>query len=214
MEETKVMQQEIETEGKPSEGTILLTRFIEDHAASLVTIMRGYVRRANLVPDIDEDVQEVALELLHEVYLEAIKTGTHFDPSRPPKAWLLGIANKLVLRKREEMNKLRQREVSVSNLRREDQEQLSDGDLLDHLVTLADAGPEQDMIANEQFEHLLSFVTKDDQQVLRLAIKLDLDGKLLAQTLGCSYKAALVRLCRARQRLRHAIERQKGESNE
>ncbi len=99
MEETNAMPQDADTEADVSKRAHLLTRFIEEHAASLMITLRGYVRRAHLVSDIEEAVQEAALELLDEVYLEAIKTGAHFDPSRPPKAWLLGIASRLVLRK-------------------------------------------------------------------------------------------------------------------
>lgn len=207
------MSQDIEAEAKVSERVNLLTRFIEEHAVSLMITLRGYVRRAYLVPDIEEVVQEVALELLDEVYLEAIKTGSHFDLSRPPKAWLLGIASKLVLRKREGKYTQRQREVTVSDLQQEYQEEFSDDDMFDHLTALAEDGPEQQAVANEQFEYLLSLVSEGDRQLLRLAIELDLDGKLLAQTLGCSYNAAMVRFCRARQRLRTALEKQKGESN-
>src|SRR5258708_14284243 len=83
MEETNAVPQETKTktEATVSERTLLLTRFIEEHAAALMITLRGYVRRAHLVPDIEEPVQEAALELLDEVYLEAIQTGSHFDPS-------------------------------------------------------------------------------------------------------------------------------------
>jgi len=209
MEETNAMQQGIETE-----GATLLARFIEENAASLMITLRGYVRKAHLVPDNNEAVQEAAFELLDEVYVEALKTISHFDPSRPPRAWLLGIANNLVLRKRESKKTQSQREKTVSDLRRADQEELTDEDVLDRLATLSHEGPEPGVIASEQFEYLLSLVSEGDRQLLRLAIELDLDGQSLAQALGCSYNAALVRLCRARQHLRGAIERQRGESNE
>jgi RNA polymerase sigma factor (sigma-70 family) len=213
MEETNAVPQEIEAGATVSERAILLTRFIENHAASLMITLREYVRKADLVPD-EEAVQEAALELLDEVYLEALKTVSHFDPSRPPRAWLLGIANKLMLRKREGKYTRRQREVTVSDLRREYQEELTDDDVLDRLAAFVHEGPEQGVIASEQFEYLLSLVSQGDRLLLRLAIELDLDGQSLAQALGCSYNAALVRLCRARQHLRRALERQRGESNE
>lgn len=209
MEETNAMQQGIETE-----RATLLARFIEENAASLMITLRGYVRKARLVPDNNEAVQEEALELLEEVYIEARKTASRFDPSRQPRAWLLGIANNLVLRKRESKQAQSQRETAVSDLRQADQEELTDEDILDRLTTLSHEGPESDVIANEQFEYLLSLVSEGDRQLLRLAIELDLNGKSLAQTLGCSYNTALVRLCRARQHLRSAFERQRGESNE
>ncbi len=214
MEETNAVPQETETGATVAERAILLTRFIENHAASLMITLREYVRKAHLVPDYEEAVQEAALELLDEVYLEALKTVSHFDPSRPPRAWLLGIASKLMLRKREGKYTRRQREVTVSDLRREYQEELTDDDVLDRLAAFAHEGPEHGVIASEQFEYLPSLVSEGDRLLLRLAIELDLDGQSLAQTLGCSYNTALVRLCRARQHLRSAMERQRGESNE
>lgn len=209
MEETNAMQQGIETE-----RAALLARFIEENAASLMITLRGYVRKAHLVPGDYVAVQEAALELLEEVYIEALRTASRFDPSRPSRAWLLGIANNLVLRKRESKQIQSQREKTVSDLRRADQEELTDEDILDRLTTLYHEGPESGVIANEQYEYLLSLVSEGDRQLLRLAIELDLDGKSLAQVLGCNYNAALVRLCRARQHLRSAFERQRGESNE
>ncbi len=101
----------------------------------------------------------------------------------------------------------------VGDLRRGYQEELTDDDVLDRLAALAQESPEEQTVAHEQFEYLLSFVSEGDRQLLRLAIELDLDGKLLAQALRCSYNAAMVRLCRARQRLRTALEGQRGESN-
>lgn len=209
MEETNAMQQGIETE-----RATLLARFIEENAASLMITLRGYVRKARLVPDDYEAVQEAALELLEEVYIEARKTASRFDPSRQPRAWLLGIANNLVLRRRESKQMQSQREKTVSDLRRADQEELTDEDILDRLTSLYHEGPESGVIANEQFEYLLSLVSEGDRHLLRLAIELDLDGKSLAQALGCSYNTALVRFYRARQHLRSTIERQRGESNE
>jgi RNA polymerase sigma factor (sigma-70 family) len=214
MEETNAMSQQIATqEAHVSDRALLLSRFIEQNAASLMTILRGYVRKAHIVPANEEAVQEASLDLLNEVYLEAIKINTHFDPSRPPKAWLLGIASKIILRKKSSKYKNDQREIALSDLRKAHQEELSDEDVLDHLSSLTHDGPEQQFVATEQFEYLLSLVSESDQQILRLVIELDLDGKLLAQELGCSYNAAIVRLCRARQRLRTALEGQKGENN-
>jgi RNA polymerase sigma factor (sigma-70 family) len=214
MEETNAMSQQIATEeAHASDSAFLLSRFIEQNAASLMTILRGYVRKADIVPANEEAVQEAALELLNEVYLEAVKIRSNFDPSRPPKAWLLGIASNLILRKKSSKYKNDQREIALSDLRKENQAELSDEDVLEHLTLLAQDGPEQQIVATEQFEYLLSLVSESDQQILRLVIELDLDGKLLAQELGCSYNAAMVRLYRARQRLRTVLERQKGESN-
>ena len=213
MEETNAVQHGVETAAKDPDTAILLTRFISDHAASLMGILCGYIRKAELVSDIYEEVQEAALELLDEVYIEAIKTSDHFDVTRSPRAWLLGIASKLVMRKKAEMLDRRQHETSLSDLQRESREQSSDENPLDHIVALTSAGPEQQVEASVQFEHWLSLVSEGDRHVLHLSIIQDLDGEALAKALGCRYETALVRLFRAKKRLRMAIERQRGESN-
>lgn len=214
MEETNAIQHGVKTETTDLDTTILLTHFIENHAASFMGILRGYVRKAELVSDRDEDVQDATLELLHEVYIEAVKTSAHFDPTRSPQAWLLGIANRLVMRKKVQMAELRQHETLLSGLQRENQEDSPDEESLDKIIALTSVGPEQEVESNEQFENLLSLVSENDQYILRLSIEQDLDGEALAQVLGCRYQTALVRLFRARKRLRAAIERrQRGEIN-
>jgi DNA-directed RNA polymerase specialized sigma24 family protein len=64
-----------------------------------------------------------------------------------------------------------------------------------------------------QMEYLLSLVSEPYRKVLQLTYLEDKDGAALAESLGCSYDAALVRLHRARKQLRVALEKQRGESN-
>lgn len=75
-------------------------------------------------------------------------------------------------------------------------------------------GMEQQVEARVQAEYLLSLVSASDREVLHLSIIQGLDGEELAQRLGCAYTAAQVRLCRARARLRVALERERGVRNE
>jgi RNA polymerase sigma factor (sigma-70 family) len=213
MEESNLTQHGVETAARAPDTAILLTRFISDYAASLMSILSGYIRKAELVSETYEEVQEAALELLDEVYIEAVKTCDHFDVMRSPRAWLLGIASKLVLRKRTEMLERRQYETSFSDLQQGGGDQPPDENPLDHIMALTGAGPEQQVEASVEFEHWLSLVSEGDRHILRLSIIQDLDGEALAEALGCSYKTALVRLFRAKKRLRIAIEKQRGESN-
>jgi len=217
MEETNAMQQEVETETRALDPAILLAHFLEDNAGSFMGILRGYVSKANLVSDNYDELQEAALEVLHEVYVEANKTATHFDPARSPKPWLLGIAQKVVMRKRNELLKRRQHETMMSDLEREREKQNPDEDPLEQIIALArvksEEQPEHQVEDKTQIEYLLSLVSERYRYVLHLVVLEDKDGEALAQTLGCSYDAALVRLHRARKQLRIALEKQRGESN-
>lgn len=213
MEETNVTQHGIGTSIPLSDAAILLTRFIETHATVLMRILRSYVRKAGLASNNYEGVQEAALELLDEVYIEAVKTCDHFDTTRSPQAWLLAIASHLVSHKRAELARLRQHEIPMCDLPHDSQQSFSGEDSLDCLSALIDTGPEEQVESQEQVEQLLSLVSEGDRYILQLSLIQDLDGEALAQELGCTYNAAHVRLHRARQRLRAAIERQRGGNN-
>src|SRR5258708_10329968 len=92
MEERISMQQgraEDRIDTKPPDIARLLLQYIEQDANAIIGIFRSRVRKAGLASK-PEEVQEAALELLNEVYIEATKTVHSFDPARPPRAWLLG----------------------------------------------------------------------------------------------------------------------------
>jgi RNA polymerase sigma-70 factor, ECF subfamily len=217
MEETNAMQQGVETETKGSDSTILLTQFIEDHAESFMCILRGYVRKAELVSASYDELQDAALEVLNEVYIEAIKTASHFDPTRSPRPWLLIIAQNVVKRRKVELIRRRRHESMMSDLELEHNDQASDEDHFEKVAELAriksDEQPENQVESMAQVEYLLSLVSEPYRYVLHLYYIEDKDGEALAEALGCSYDAALVRLHRARKQLRIAFEKQRGESN-
>lgn len=217
MEETNAMQQGTKTGTSTSDIALMLTQFVENEAEPFMVILRAYVRKANLVSDNDDELQNVALEVLNEVYIEALKTVTHFDPTRSLKAWLLGIAQNLVRRKREELIKRQRREITISELEYERKQQALDEDPLEQIAALlktrSEVRPESQVEDMEQVEYLLSLVSEPYRKVLHLTYLEDKDGEALAEVLGCSYDAALVRLHRARKQLRIALEKQRGESN-
>lgn len=201
------------TQTKPPDAAILLSQVIEREATDIIGILRSYVRKAGLA-SANEEVQEAALEVLNEVYLEAVKSAHRFDTTREPRAWLLGIATNVIRRRKTRQAKLAQ-EISLSSLQHDQQE---GGDFAEHSFNLTNnlisEGLEQQVEAQEQLTYLLSFVSASDQDILRLSIIEGLDGEALARHLGCPYPTAQVRLWRAKKRLRIAIEKQGGERNE
>ena len=200
---------------KQLDSARLLLQYIERDSNDIIGIFRSYVRKAGLASN-NEEVQEAALELLSEVYLEAVRSAHAFDSTRPPRAWLLGIAMHIISRKRAEQAK-HQPEIPLSAIQHDNQEV---GDTFSSLILasmLTSEGMEQQIEARMQVEYLLSLVSPDDRKILRMSIIEGLDGEALAQQLGCSYTAAHVRLYRAKKQLKkryEALEREGGESNE
>ncbi len=194
-----------------------IIKFIADNVASLLGIIRSYVKRIGLARG--EEVSAVALEVLQEVVLEALDHADRFDPTSQPMAWLLGIAINVIKRNKYELIKRSQRELSMSDLSLRREEHVSESELLDQLVANSYAGPDQEIAANEQAELLLSLVSPEDQHILTLAFLQGFEREALAQKLGISPGATRVRLHRALKRLRLAwseqhLKSQKGESNE
>ncbi len=166
-----------------------------------------------------EEVSAVAIEVLQEVVLEALDHADRFNPSGQPMAWLLGIAINVIKRKKAELARRSQRELSIGDLSLMQEEHLSESELFDQLTADSSAGPDQEIAANEQAELLLSLVSPEDQHILMLAFLQGFEREALAQKLGISAGATRVRLHRALKRLRLAwseqhVKSQEGESNE
>ena len=122
----------LESEGEASTDpltTALLKQFLGKEAAQFIGILRSYISQYHIASG-DEEVQDVALELFHDVYIEAMRSLTHFDPDRPPRAWLLGIAQNLVKRQYTATMRRKQNEIRFSELAQRNQDQEMDADPL------------------------------------------------------------------------------------
>lgn len=202
MEERNAMQLGGEEQSRVSETSLLLSCFIEAHLDSLMGLLCNYVSRGGIASN-DKEVQEEAVVLLHEVYIEAIKASDRFDATRPPRAWLLGIAGNILKNKRRELYQRRQYEVALSDVLGN----MGDEDLLNRLSELYCKRFEEEAEEREEVRYFLSLISEKDRSLLELCYLHGLDGEALALELGCSYTAVLVRLCRARERLRIALTR-------
>lgn len=194
-----------------------LVEFITDNVASLLGILRSYVQRMGLARG--EEVSAMAVEVLQEVVIEALDHADRFNPTGQPMAWLLGIAINVIKRKKVELAKRSQRELSIGEFSLAQDEHLSEEELFDQITADSSAGPDQEIAANEQAELLLSLVSPEDQQILMLAFLLGFEREALAEKLGISPGATRVRLHRALKRLRLAwseqhLKIQEGQSND
>jgi RNA polymerase sigma factor (sigma-70 family) len=183
----------------------LLLECIQDNMAALLGSISLYVRRMGLVGlGTGADAQTVALEVLQEVVVEALEHADRFSPERQPLAWLLGIAVNVIRRKKVEMAKRERREVLFGRLFARQHDEFNESELLDWIGSPAIDGPEQAFETDEQVRALLSLVSIEDQQVLRLALLEGFKRDALAKQLGISAGAARMKLHRALSRLRTA----------
>lgn len=168
----------------------------------LLGIIRSYVQSMGLATG--EEVKPVAQEVLQEAVVEALNHVDRFDPTRQLMAWLLGIALNVIKRKKVQAAKHQRRELFLSQLSLLHPDSTNETDLLDEMLPSNMAGPEQEIEDKERAQALLSLVSADDQEILRLAFLEDYERDALARQLGLAPGTARVRLHRALNRLRSA----------
>lgn len=208
------MEDSVQSSSDDSKKKSYLRAFLERESLALLGSIGSYVQRMGLATG--EEVKPVALETFQEAVIEALDHAERFDEDRQPMVWLLGIALNVIRRKKAAMAKRQQHEFSFSHLRlvTRDAKPMEQDEVLDQLISSHTAGPEQVVESDEQVQVLLSLVSVEDQQVLRLAILEDFDREALAQRLGVTSGAGRVRLHRALHHLREAWKKQSWEDME
>jgi len=176
-----------------------LKQFIEAEKGRLLPILCLYVVRAELAA-IERSANAMAAELFDELAAEALKHADEFAPSGQPFAWLLGMASRLVDLKQKELGK----DIEPGKAPGQ-QAGLSEGEVFDQLPQLISSKAAEGN-QDEQLRGLLNRVPLEDQRVLKLAVRHDLNGEVLAHELGMPSGAARVRLHRALDRLREVMQ--------
>jgi RNA polymerase sigma-70 factor (ECF subfamily) len=184
-----------------------LEQYITSESGSLLKTLRYYVMRAGLATG--SGVGQVADEILNETVVEAFATAERLKTDIHPKPWLLGIAANLVKRRQSELAKRERREPLMRDLYAQTQDTLSDEELFDLISQVTEESLEA-LEDNEQVTRMLAGLSESDAELLRLAILYDMDGSALGKTLGISSGAARVRLHRALNRLRLAMQARSG----
>jgi RNA polymerase sigma factor (sigma-70 family) len=175
----------------------LLIQFLEAETDTLAATLRMYNWRAGLPSD-----EDAASELLNAVVIEALEHAARFDPSRPPRAWLLGIAANLVRQQQTQAAKLNRREPLIHDMVTPEQTALSEDELFDCLVEVVQQGMAREVEERSGLAAALALLSPADRQIVRLYASGELDGDALAQALHVTPGAARVRLHRALTRLR------------
>lgn len=181
-----------------------LSRYIAEYAESLLPGLRVYVVRYGLCRP--AEAQEMALEVLSELVVTALRIGDRFDPSRQPRAWLLRIGVNVIMKRRTVQARIYGHE-QVSSDMGGDGDQASDGDFFDHVASTLTPDPGAQLAAGEQAQRLLSLVAEEDREIIILAALHGFKGPELARHFGITATNARARLYRAFRRLRQNLER-------
>lgn len=182
------------------DGRTRLNSYIEAEHDTLLRSVELYVLRGGLASG--NEVKPMAMDILNEVVVDALKNADRYDPKRQPRPWLMGMVVIVIKRRQSERSKNHRREPLIRDLY--DHDEMSDEEIFDLFAQLADVPASHQLDSQEAVESLLMRVSEVDQYILRLAIIHGLKGEMLAQELGISDSAARVRLHRALQRLRQA----------
>lgn len=149
-------------------------------------------------------IEAIAKEILHETVETALKIANKFDPSYPPRPWLLKIAANKLKRWQRQQTQQNKRIALVAELpqarkiRQQNSEILSEEEILGILYKSSNSSDP------EMLEYLLSLVNDGYREVLKLAFVDGLDGEFLAAALGITQGAAYTKKHRAIAQLRQA----------
>ena len=160
--------------------------------------VRAYVQRYGVA--IGPRAREVALEVVNEVVVEALAHAERFDSTRNLRAWLLGIANNLIRRRRKQLYQQQTREpytVELATAR-----ELTEEQLLERLTALHVTGPEDPVLEAMGINAALAKLRPEQRQIIELFLVHDMSASEVGAVLGISPGAARVRLHRALPALR------------
>jgi DNA-directed RNA polymerase specialized sigma24 family protein len=142
-----------------------------------------YVYKADFVSG--QALDEMALEVLSETVVVALARAEHYDTTRSPMAWLLGIAINTVKQKRDQYYR-DQREIPVSHIKLDpDNEMIGPADLFDRLAALdthvfdalAVGDPEPSLAERQPLVAALARLSVMDREVLKLDLLHVLPGR-------------------------------------
>jgi|SRR5579859_582182 len=194
----------------PIDSGRTLRHCLEQDASVLLISIRAFIRRSGFVGS-EEEVAGTALEVLSETVVEALNHAERFDPSRSPKAWLLGIALNLIKRKRSKGWKPSLRETPISQMELDHVlTELAPGDLFDQLASLnprvfdalAGQDPEPDLARRQPILAALAMLSLEDVEIIELSVLHGMDSNEVARVKQITPVAARMRKHRALERLR------------
>lgn len=186
---------------------------IEQKWPDLLRGIQIYVHRFGLARD-RTSIDDVAREILQDTIVTALDRYENYDPDRPVRPWLLGIAINHLRHRRSRQSRDDSRYTLVTDspqIRRlawdGDLEGASEAELFDLLRPVSETAGSDEHVSMDE---LLPLVGASDREVLQLAFVEGLRGRELGDRLGITEGAAYTRQSRAIARLRRAYSEADG----
>jgi RNA polymerase sigma factor (sigma-70 family) len=164
----------------------------------LLRSIRLYVARAGI--DGEQSVAEIALEVFQEVVVEALRSEARYEAGRSPMAWLLGIANNVVKRRREKLFGRRKAETTAAELARAGE--IGEEDIFERLAAARGTDPSLVVLASISLESLLAHLTPADRRLVELSVVYEMNAADVGNVLGIKAGNVRVRLHRILTKLR------------
>jgi RNA polymerase sigma factor (sigma-70 family) len=163
----------------------------------LSRLLQSYIRRAHIVPE--TEIEDATVELLQDVIVKALEIQERY-PGNNVQSWLLGIAGKLLLQKKQKV--CNARETSVSNLPETRRLEVNEAEFFDQFASMAMNDPNQHFALRNQLQACLVTLSLEDQRILHLHIEYGMNLHEVAGKLAITHTAARKRFQRALDRLR------------
>lgn len=171
-----------------------LSDWLEAHKTDLLTALRPFAKM--LCSTLGVTQEEIASELLVEVTHRALAKPTQYDPARPPKAWLIGIARNVALEWQDREIKWKQRYKSIpASAHAMDDEP---NDPLDYLMPATQGDASAAVLGKIWSENLLRAAPPPHREIVATYMETDFDTDATAKALGITNANARQRLVRAR----------------
>ncbi|MDA3962970.1 MAG: sigma-70 family RNA polymerase sigma factor [Planctomycetota bacterium] len=169
-------------------GGCSLRQLVDEHLAALRAYLASCGAHAELIDDLAQDV-----------FLEVMRHHERYDPQRPFRAWLFGIARNLI-----------HQEFRTSALRSRIRRDLVASLLLEQPPVVDPAEPLLRREASEQLRSCLQGLDERAQTLLRLRFSEQLSGEAIAAHTGIRHGTVRMALLRARSALRACLEQHFG----
>lgn len=208
-------------------------KFFDDNERAILGGIYNRVRNAGIWQA--EQFREVTLEIWSETKQISLGKADELDLERQPKAWLLKIADNLILRRRSRDLHIRAHEVPVLDAKSH-QQNPNEIEIFDQLTTAfkeldgqvektkrfrwqawqAEESPQvvDEIINREEVKQLLAPLKPADRRVIILAVIYELNGEELGEKLNITASAARKQVSRALRRLRESWSAEKALRND
>lgn len=177
-----------------------LKAYITTHTPQLRQILRQYVAKFGLATG--SEVEGSADDVLNTVVTEALIHHDRLQTLDNPLPWLLGIAVNIIRQRRDQKNRLEQREPLIHDLY--PTSSLNEEELIDRFIRITSQTTDS-LEHHEELTPIFQHLTDKEAHLLKLAIIYDLNSNEIGEALGISAGTVRVRLHRTLKKIRQFL---------